>query len=148
MLWGTLLMDFESEAEAQSSMTPRGCMEVLGVSEWDGKGRATHYPFGFLLVTHTGGTYYVSVPTQQERDTWVLNLKRGLECVFANPEVAPFKPSKILQKPPTSWAPSPSALGSPGRADALPAHRCCSQPLQRYFLQSLCAWLCGSRARV
>eukprot|EP01035_Chromulina_nebulosa_P041643 gene41643-56365_t len=32
-----------------------------------------------------------------DRDEWVLHVKRALECVFANPEVSPFKPSKILQ---------------------------------------------------
>ena len=46
---------------------------------------------------HLGGTYYVSVPTMSDRDEWVLHVKRALECVFANPEVSPFKPSKILQ---------------------------------------------------
>jgi hypothetical protein len=75
---------------------------VLGVSEWDGKGRATNYPCGFLLVTHTGGTYYVSVASQQERDEWILHFRVGLECVFANQEVSPFKPSKIIQNRPPS----------------------------------------------
>lgn len=32
-----------------------------------------------------------------DRDEWVLHVKRALECVFANPEVSHFKPSKILQ---------------------------------------------------
>jgi hypothetical protein len=44
-----------------------------------------------------GGTYYVSVQTIADRDEWVVHVKRALECVFANPEVIPFKPSKILQ---------------------------------------------------
>jgi hypothetical protein len=87
VLWVTLLLDFESEEEARALLSPRLCVEVLGVSEWDGKGRATNYAFGFLLVTHTGSTFYVSVPTLHERDERVLQLKRSLECVFANPEV-------------------------------------------------------------
>ena len=100
MLCGTLLMDYETEEESKVSMSPRLCVEVLGVSEWDGRGRANNYAFGFLIVTHTGCTYYVSVPTMQERDEWVIHLKRSLECVFANPEVVPFKPSKILSTRP------------------------------------------------
>ena len=39
----------------------------------------------------------MSVSTMSDRDEWVLHVKRALECVFGNPEVAPFKPSKILQ---------------------------------------------------
>lgn len=101
VLWGTLLFDYETKEEAKSSVSPRTVTEILGVSEWDGKGRTNQYPYGFLLVTHTGGTYYSSVPTIEERDEWVLQVKRGLECVFANVEVAPFKPSKILQNRPT-----------------------------------------------
>lgn len=100
VLCGTLLMDYETEEESKLSMSPRLCVEVLGVSEWDGRGRANNYMYGFLIVTHTGATYYVSVPTLQERDEWVLQLKRSLECVFANPEVVPFKPSKILSTRP------------------------------------------------
>lgn len=76
-------------------------VEILGVSEWDGKGRANNYPGGFLLVTHTGGTYYVSVSSLQERDEWILHLRKALECVFANPVVSPLKPSKLIQNRPT-----------------------------------------------
>ena len=47
-------MDFESEEDAKQSMCPKTCVELLGVSEWDGKGRANNYPFGFLLMSHTG----------------------------------------------------------------------------------------------
>lgn len=100
VLWGTLLLDYENEEEAKSSLSPKVVVEILGVSEWDGKGRANNYPGGFLLVTHTGGTYYVSVASTEERDEWILQVKRSLECVFANPEVAPFKPSKIIQNRP------------------------------------------------
>ena len=70
------------------------------MSEWDGKGRANSYPGGFLLVTHTGSTYYVSVNNATEKDEWILHLRVALECVFANQEVAPFKPSKIIQNRP------------------------------------------------
>lgn len=100
MLWGTLLFDYENEEDAKSSLSPKLVVEILGVSEWDGKGRANNYPGGFLLVTHTGGTYYVSVSVPEERDEWILQMRRALECVFANPEVAPFKPSKIIQNRP------------------------------------------------
>ncbi len=66
VLYGSLLMDFDSEEEAKKgSLSPKLVVELLGVSEWDGKGRAINYPFGFLLVTHTGSTYYVSVATKQ-----------------------------------------------------------------------------------
>ena len=55
MLWGTLLLDFESEEESKTSLTPRQTSEVLGISEWDGQGRGSNsYPNGLLLVTHTG----------------------------------------------------------------------------------------------
>lgn len=100
VLWGTLLLDYDHEEDAKNSLSPRLVVEIVGVSEWDGRGRANSYPGGFLLVSHTGATYYVSVSSQIERDEWMLHLRRGLECVFANPEVAPFKPSKIVQQRP------------------------------------------------
>ena len=74
--------------------------EVLGISEWDGQGRGNQYPNGFLVVTHTGTTYYNSAPTRQERDEWILQVKYALECHFANPDILPFKPSKIIQSRP------------------------------------------------
>lgn len=119
-------MDYETEEESKTSMSPRMCVEVLGVSEWDGRGRATNYNFGFLIVTHTGSTYYVSVPTMQERDEWVLQLKRCLECVFANPEVVPFKPSKILSSRPPLGTNSicPATKNIVNRASAVHC-RCC-----------------------
>ena len=36
----------------------------------------------------------------EERDEWIVHVKRALECVFANAEVVPFKPSKIIQNVP------------------------------------------------
>jgi len=101
LLWGTLLFDYENEEESKSSLSPKLVVEILGVSEWDGKGRANNYPGGFLLVTHTGGTYYVSVSSIQERDEWILHLRKALECVFANPVVSPLKPSKLIQNRPS-----------------------------------------------
>lgn len=54
VLWGTLLLDYDTEEEAKSSMTPKCVMELVGVSDWDGTGRSTQYPWGFLVVTHIG----------------------------------------------------------------------------------------------
>jgi hypothetical protein len=34
------------------------------------------------------------------REEWILYIKQALECHFANPEILPFKPSKILQNRP------------------------------------------------
>ncbi len=96
------MFDYEHEEDARNSLNPKLVVEILGVSEWDGRGRVNSYPGGFLLVTHTGCTYYVSVSSLHERDEWMVHLRRGLECVFANPEVAPFKPSKIIQQRPAA----------------------------------------------
>ena len=38
----------------------------------------------------------MSTPTKKDRDEWILYIKQALECHFANPEILPFKPSKIL----------------------------------------------------
>lgn len=55
VLWGTLLLDYESEEESKTSLSPKQTSEVLGISEWDGQGRGSNsYPNGLLLVTHTG----------------------------------------------------------------------------------------------
>jgi phosphatidylinositol 4-kinase len=98
-----MLLDFDNEEEAKSSMTPKLCCEIIGVSQWDGQGRANQYPNGFLLVSHTGVTYYVSVTSKSERDEWILHVRRGLEFAFANVEMTPYKPSKISQnRPPIS----------------------------------------------
>lgn len=54
-------------------------------------------------MTHTGLTYYLSAPSQQERNEWIVHVKRALECNFANPGIVPFKPSKFIQsRPPRS----------------------------------------------
>jgi hypothetical protein len=102
VLWGTLLLDYDNEEEARLSLSPRGCCEILGVSDWDGQGRSYRYPNGFLLVTHTGGTFYFSAFSKEDRDEWVVHVKRALECNFANPDVISFKPSKHLQRYPPS----------------------------------------------
>ena len=55
VLWGTLLLDFDSEEDSRTSLCPKQTSEVLGISEWDGQGRGnSSYPHGLLLVTHTG----------------------------------------------------------------------------------------------
>ena len=43
-----------------------------------------------------GATYYLSTPTKKDREEWILYIKQALECHFANPQILPFKPSKIL----------------------------------------------------
>ena len=101
VLWGTLLLDYDNIEDSKTSMTPKTVSEILGISEWDGQGRANQYPNGLILVTHTGKTYYMSVPTAKERDEWFVQVSRALECNFANPQVGPFKPSKIIQSRPT-----------------------------------------------
>jgi hypothetical protein len=100
VLWGTLMMDYESEDEAKISLSPKTACEVLGISEWDGHGRGNQFPHGLLLVTHTGATYYLCVATRHERDEWLLHIKQALECHFANPDILPFKPQKIIQARP------------------------------------------------
>lgn len=102
VLWGTLLLDYDSEEDSRVSLSPRVACEILGISEWDGQGRANQYPNGFLLVTHTGGTYYLSASSPRDRDEWVVHVKRSLECHFANTEIVPFKPSKIIHSRPPS----------------------------------------------
>jgi phosphatidylinositol 4-kinase len=104
VLWGTLLLDYDSEEDAKHSLSPRLISEILGISEWDGQGRANQYVNGFLLVTHKGTTYYLSAPSMEVRDEWILHIRRALECNFGNSEVGPFKPSKIVHEslPPLS----------------------------------------------
>jgi hypothetical protein len=122
-LWGTLLLDYDNEDESKTSLSPRVISEVLGISEWDGQGklpslslssaiwlaeitmipvlgRANHYQNGFLIVTHTGMTYYCSALSPDDRSEWILHVKRALECNFANADIVPFKPSKIIQSRP------------------------------------------------
>ena len=100
-MWGTLFLDYESEEESRISLCPKICIEIIGVSEWDGEGRANKYQNGFLVVTHTGGTYYFSATSSHERDEWILHIRRSLECNFGNSEIIPFKPSKVVLSPST-----------------------------------------------
>ena len=102
VLWGTLWLDYESEEAAKNSMAPLLISEVLGVSEWDGQGRANQYPNGFLMMTHTGGEYYLSTQTEDEREIWIRHIRCALECHFVNPAVSPYKPCKILQERPSA----------------------------------------------
>jgi hypothetical protein len=80
VLWGTLLLDYESEEEARQSMSPKCAAELIGVHVWDGEGRSTTYQNGILFVTHTGRTYYCCASNAQERDEWILRVKAALEC--------------------------------------------------------------------
>mmetsp|Transcript_16896 Transcript_16896/g.25457 ORF Transcript_16896/g.25457 Transcript_16896/m.25457 type:complete len:1193 (+) Transcript_16896:119-3697(+) len=119
VLWGTLLMDFDSEEEANLSLTPKCIVEVIGVSKWDGEGRNASYPNGFLAVTHMGGTYYMSASTPEQRTQWILHIRASLECNFANTELVEFKPSKACFDPPapvgnTQCPRTAAALGSGG----------------------------------
>jgi hypothetical protein len=100
VLWGTMWLDYENEEAAKSSLAPLLASEVLGVSEWDGQGRANQYPNGFLIVTHTGQEYYLSAANPEERQACILQVRVGLECHFANSEVNPYKPSKHIQQRP------------------------------------------------
>jgi hypothetical protein len=102
VLWGTLLFDYESEEDSKQLAIPKATIEVLGVSEWDGgSGRSGRVNNSFLVVSHTGTKYYMTTSTQQERDEWILHLRRALECNFANPSVTPYKPCKVKQSRPT-----------------------------------------------
>jgi hypothetical protein len=92
-----MLMDFENEDDAKVLMNPKLVVELVGISEWDGKGRANYYPAGLLLVTRTHRNYYASCSSVHERDEWILHFQRSLECAYANNEIAPFKPSNITQ---------------------------------------------------
>lgn len=94
------MFDFENEEESKCSVNPRAAIEILGISEWDGRGRSTSYRNGFLFVTHTGSTYYLSVKTKEIRNEWMCHVRRALESTFANHKVVPFKPTKILQSRP------------------------------------------------
>lgn len=97
MLWGTMLLDYDNEDDAKTMINPKTVVELVGVSEWDGKGRANYYPAGLLLVTRTRRNYYASCTSVHERDEWILHFKRSLECSFANNEIAPFIPPNIIQ---------------------------------------------------
>ena len=101
ILWGTHLMDYESEEDAKCSMSPKGVLELIGVSEWDIEPSSfQQYTNNFLVVTHTGGTYYLSTTTAEDRDIWMLKIKGALECMFANTAVIGYKPTKHFQSKP------------------------------------------------
>ena len=97
VLWGTSLLDFESEEDA-GSMLPKLVTEVLGVSEWDDQGRARN---GFLIVTTKGSEYNCWAASAEDRQGWMINIRRSVECHFANAEISPFhKSSKFVEARP------------------------------------------------
>lgn len=73
-------------------------VEVLGVSEWDGvdRGRVS-YKYGFLVVTHTGNTYYLNATSYEGRASWMLHVRAALEANFANEELVHFRPHKAVR---------------------------------------------------
>ena len=99
---GTLLLDYETEEDAKTSMSPKLVSEVVGISEWDGQSRSSQVPNGLLLVTHTGLQYYMSALTTRDRSEWLLHVKRSLEVAFANDKIKDFKPLKVIQSRPKS----------------------------------------------
>jgi hypothetical protein len=101
VLWGTLLFDYENEEDSKSLSIPKATIEVLGVSEWDGgSGRGNRANNAFLIVSHMGTKYYMTAANHAERDEWITQLRRALECNFANQAVAPYKPCKEKQARP------------------------------------------------
>jgi len=62
VLAGTLILDYDTEEESKSNLSPKLVCEVLGISEWDGVGRAHQYAFGFIIVTHTGDDFILYNP--------------------------------------------------------------------------------------
>ena len=100
VLWGSCLLDFESEEQAQS-MLPKLVTEVLGVSEWDDQTRGNQYRNGFLIVTTKGSEYHCWASSPEERQGWMMNIRRAVECHFANSEISPFhKSQKFVQTKP------------------------------------------------
>jgi len=104
VLWGTHLVDFENEESSKHSTCPRSVLELIGVSEWTqdngGNSFVQQFEHNFLVVTHTGGTYYMSTNSAEERENWMLHIKTALECMFANQAVVGFKPTKHFQNKP------------------------------------------------
>ena len=109
VLWGTMFLDFDSNEEAQNSVIPHAAVEIIGISEWDGVGRFNTYHNSFLIVTHTGCTYYLNAASLEEKNEWMLHIKCSLEFSFGNPNCLGFKPRKELSAMPS---PSPAASSS------------------------------------
>jgi hypothetical protein len=62
------------------------------------------YIYIYICNDSIGGTYYLSAPSKEVREEWILFIKQALECHFANPDILPFKPSKNLQNRPQKSA--------------------------------------------
>ena len=45
-------------------------------------------------MTHTGSTHFLSAQSTVMRDEWIVQIRAGLECNFANTELVEYKPSK------------------------------------------------------
>jgi len=99
-LWGTLLLDFDTEADAKASLMPKCVLELIGVSKWDGQIGNTKYEHGLLVVSHIGTTYYMSTASQDEKNEWIVSIRSALECNFANTSIIEFRPSKACFEAP------------------------------------------------
>ena len=113
-------------------------IEIIGTAKWDGQGGGSTYPNGFLVVTHTGSIYYISAATEKDMDEWVQQVRFGLECNFANPEVVKYKPSKAMYDPPsnhsaTKCSKSGTALGN---SSPVYCHSCGNAFLAEYVNES------------
>ena len=95
-----MLLDFDSEEDSRNMNNPKSAVELIGVCDWDGQGRANKYANGFLAVSHTGANYYMAANSPTERDEWVLHIKTALECNFANIDLLLYKPSKATHQLP------------------------------------------------
>ncbi len=122
------MLDYENDQDAHHQLNPRSMIEIIGIAKWDGQGGSPVYPFGFLVVTHTGSIYYLAANSDKEREEWMLHIRYGLECNFANPEVIEFKPSKVIYDPPAlertlKCAKSGTPIGMGAFADC----KCCGR---------------------
>ena len=43
VLWGTLLLDYENEEDAKTTLSPKSSMELIGVSDWNATSQTPNY---------------------------------------------------------------------------------------------------------
>ncbi|CAM9551946.1 unnamed protein product [Choristocarpus tenellus] len=82
VLAGPLMLDFEHEEDFLNGLPPKAESEVIGVANWNGKGRSHTYENGMVYVTRLGSTNYCSAPSATERTTWMSGMRTALEMTL------------------------------------------------------------------
>ena len=79
VLVGARLYSYANEEDGKSMVNLKEEMDLIGVQQWDGRGRAHVYLNCFMFVTANGFVTHASAPSDEQMKMWVREIQLGVE---------------------------------------------------------------------